>query len=814
MNMEPQNMQQIDGEPMELSGHELRFSVSIDDLYNENDGDEFAGQERAENALELGTGVEYNIYVSGLGGVADLKALQEWFERIAADRETPGDFVYVNNFKNPDSPHAIYLKPGEGVKLKRMMADLLHSLRRDLPAAFRKEAFDREKSLLKEKYRTRSDELNQKYDDLAKEKGFVIQTSQDGKVFFLPVVNGKPLESPEEFANLPEEKKIELGKMQEELTAELEKLFLNQREILKEMEADIRQVERKFAETILSPLVRNIAGAIHDERIDAYLEEVKEYVLSNLDRFKEHLGPPLKRANDEKDAFIEFDVNVSVDNSHTQGAPVIVESSPGYSNLFGNIERVVDRFGRVVTNFTRIKAGSLLRAHGGYLIVNLADALGEPAVWKTLKRTLKTGKIEIETYEPFAMFSSTGLKPESFSIKTRVIVFGSYYLYNLLYMLDEDFPDAFKIRADFRSVMEMERKNIVAYIRWIRKIVKEKNLVPIDKEGILRVIEYGARRSEDKNKITASREILSDLVREASFVAAKEESKTVLNTHVEQALLLRQFRNNRIEQEMQDLTEKEVILIDLEGKKVGQLNALSVLAIGEYAFGRPSRLTATVSMGQAGIINIEREAKMSGKIHDKGVFIMSGYLRSRFGKNHPINLTASISFEQSYSGIEGDSASSTELYVLLSALSGVPLRQDIGVTGSVNQLGEVQAIGGVNEKVEGFFDACKRRGLTGNHGVLIPEANIKNLVLRHDVIDAIEQRMFHIYPVKTIDEGIEILSGVRAGTINDEGTINYLVDRKLESLAIGMRDFNAQEKQREKREENGNSAENAENSKK
>jgi ATP-dependent Lon protease len=462
--------------------------------------------------------------------------------------------------------------------------------------------------------------------------------------------------------------------------------------------------------------------------------------LSNLDNFKESpaaaialpfLPPPRSATH------LEYEVNVVVDNAATNGAPIIVESAPTYLNLFGTIERVVDRFGRVVTNFTRIKSGSFLRAHGGYLIFSLDDAITEPAVWKVLKRTLRSGRIEMETYEPFALFSASGLRPEPVRVSTKVIVVGSAFLYHLLYSWDEDFHEMFKIRADFNPVMQRDDDHQMAYAQWVGNLCNEEGLPHFDRSGIERLIEFGARQAGDRDKVLASYAAIADLVRESAFWARKEDLQLVSARHVDQALQSRVFRSNRIEEDIRELITNGTILVDIEGKKVGQVNGLSVMDIGGYAFGRPSRVTASVGMGQAGIINIERESRLSGSIHDKGMLILAGYLRNRFGQTHPLALSASLCFEQSYSGVEGDSASSTELYALLSRLTDIPLRQDLAVTGSVNQWGEIQAIGGVNEKIEGFYDICRVIGLTGTQGVLIPEANVRHLVLRRDVIEAV-----------------------------------------------------------------------------
>jgi ATP-dependent Lon protease len=559
------------------------------------------------------------------------------------------------------------------------------------------------------------------------------------------------------------------------------------------MAEDVRMVERRFGEALLNPLLAAIRREMENPEVDTYLAEVKTHIIENLDDFKEQerQSPslPFLPPTPPRDLFLEYDVNVVVDNSQTRGAPVLVEGSPTYLNLFGTIERVVDRFGRLVTNFTRIKSGSLLRADGGYLIFSLEDALTEPAVWKTLKRTLKSGRIEMETYEPFALFSTSGVKPEPVQIHTKVIVVGSPWLYHMLYTVDEEFREIFKVHADFRHVMELDAQHLLAYGQWVAQVCRQENLPHFDRSGVERLVEFGARQAGDRQKIAAASVEITDLVREAAYWARKDNGQIVSAPHVQKALDERAFRSNRIEEELRDLITQGTILVDIDGRKVGQVNGLSVLQVGEHSFGRPARVTASVAMGQAGIVNIERESRLSGSIHDKGLLILSGYLRNRYGQDKPLALSASLCFEQSYSGIEGDSASSTELYVLLSRLADLPIRQDLAVTGSVNQWGEVQAIGGANEKIEGFFDVCQVQGLTGQQGVMIPAANVRNLILRADVIEAVAQGRFHIYPIRTIDEGIELLTGVRAGTVTEEGTVNGMVSQRLRALATGLKAF-------------------------
>lgn len=786
--------------PRELSAEELRFTAKIDPNFSStrelSGAKEFVGQERALAALELGLGVSgsgYNIFVSGLTGSAKLETLRSWVAQRAGKAPTPGDRVYVHNFKHPDAPRAIYLEPGQGGRLRQMMQDLVKTLREELPKAFRQEAFDKEKSLLTEKYNSRAQELNAQFAALARSRGFLVQSGPRGNIYFIPIVNGKPLHSPQDFARLPEEERQEVEKRQQELTIEMERLGRKQQEIMREMEEDIRLVERRFCESLLIPIVTRMEQDLKSDEVNAYLDEVEEHVLNNLDDFKEtpvvSLSFPFMPPPRERDPFLEYEVNVVVDNARTEGAPIIVESAPTYLNMFGTIERVVDRFGRVVTNFTRIKSGSFLRAHGGYLIFSLEDAVTEPAVWKVLKRTLRSGRIEMETYEPFALFSASGLKPEPVKVNTKVIVLGSSFLYHLLYAWDEEFHEIFKVRADFNPFMQRDQKHQLAYAEWVGNLCNEEGLPHFDRSGIERLIEFGARQAGDREKVLASYAEIADLVREAAFWARKEDRQLVSARNVEQALQSRVFRSNRIEEEIREMIAKGTILVDIDGKKVGQANGLSVMEIGGYAFGRPSRVTASVAMGQAGIINIERESHLSGSIHDKGVLILAGYLRNRFGQHQPLALSASLCFEQSYAGVEGDSASSTELYALLSRLANIPLRQDIAVTGSVNQWGEVQAIGGVNEKIEGFYDVCRVVGLTGKQGVLIPESNVRHLILRSDVIQAIAEGKFHIYPVRTVDEGLVILSSMPANGSADQESVNKAVSNRLKELALGLKEF-------------------------
>ncbi len=793
---------QLASAPLELTAEELRFRASLGvDFHTTAEltpGQDFVGQERARAALELGLGVSssgFNIFVSGLTGADKLESLRSWVAQQAAQDPTPGDWVYVHNFARPDEPRAIMLGPDKGCRLKHLMNDLVKTLKEELPKAFRQEAFDKEKAELKEKYVAQAQALSTELEASARAKGLSIQPGPGGNILMIPMINGRPLENPEEFERLSPEQRQQLEANQRKLAEEIAAFTNKQQEILRAMTEDVRLVEKRFGDALLAPILANVSREAVNREVDEYLNEVKNHVIENLDDFKEPERPspqiPLLSSLPPRELFLEYDVNVVVDNSHTQGAPVLVEASPTYVNLFGTIERVVDRAGRLVTNFTRIKSGSLLRAHGGYVIFNLEDALTEPAVWKTLKRTLKSGRIEMETYEPFAMFSTSGLKPEPVHIQVKVVVVGSPMLYHMLYSWDEEFREVFKVHADFRHVMELDAPHVSAYGQWVAQVCRQENLPHFERAGVERLVEFGARRVGDRHKISAAIAEITDLARESAYWARKEQSQTVSAQHVQTAIDQRMFRSNRIEEEMREYITQGTVLVEIDGRKVGQVNGLAVLQLGDYSFGRPSRITASVGMGQAGIVNIERESRLSGSTHDKGLLILAGYLRNRYGQKQPLALSAGLCFEQSYSGVDGDSASSTELYALLSRLADLPIRQDLAVTGSVNQWGEVQAIGGVNEKTEGFFEVCRAKGLTGKQGVMIPAANVRNLVLRAEVIDAVAQGRFHIYPIRTIDEGIALLTGVKAGAEDEEGTVNGLVNRRLRELALGLKAFAA-----------------------
>jgi lon-related putative ATP-dependent protease len=772
--------------------------------------EEIIGQDRALEAIRVGldiTSIGYNIFVTGLAGTGRFTTIKCVLEEMDVKGKIPNDLCYVNHFKNPDMPHMLSLPAGQGMAFKKEMETLIETLKKKIPLIFENETYLNKKKEVVEKFRNRQAEMFREFEKKVNKEGFALVQIQMGpysRPGIFPVIEGNPVDI-EKLETMVEEDKFskeDLEKIKEKqigLIDELETIFKETRKSEKEIKEELSALDNEVIFPVVRDSISDIKEKFEYEKVQRYLEEVQEDILANLNRFKEKEEPstpsiPGLAFPQPVDTFAEYQVNVLVDNSETKGAPIIVETTPNYRNLFGAIERVVERSGIWKTDFTHIKAGSFLRANGGYLIFNALEALMEPGVWPALKRTLKNQMMEVQTYDPFYFFATSALKPEPIECNTKVIMIGDAYLYHLLYNLDDDFKKIFKIKADFDSVMNKDSEKIQQYASFIRKICDEDKLRPFDKTGIAAVVEYGVRITGRQKKLSTRFHLIADLLREASYWAEKDGSDMVTEKHVDKAIEKKVYRVNLVEEKIQEMIDDGIIMIDSDGMVLGQVNGLSVYNLGDYMFGKPSRITAKTSMGKAGIINIEREVEMSGPIHNKGVYILSGYLRDKYAQDKPITMSASICFEQSYSGVEGDSASSTELYALLSSISGLPLRQDIAVTGSVNQKGEIQPIGGVNEKIEGFFDVCKAKGLTGRQGVMIPHLNVDDLMLRKDVVEAVKEGKFHVYPVKSIDQGIEILTGLEAGERTEdghfkEGSVNDLVDKKLRELGMKIKEF-------------------------
>jgi len=762
--------------------------------------DELIGQNRALAALEVGLGVRqtgYNIYAAGLTGTSKIETIRNSLQKHLAGSPAPDDWVYVHNFDDPDRPWAIRLKPGQGKQLERDMDRLISRLKEALPKAFRQQEFREEKDQLSRKYERKLEEYTNRLTDMAKNRGFEVVFTPNGQISFLPYINGKLAESPEQLETLSAEERDRIGEGEKDLAREVGRMMQDQREMMQNLGEEVRGAERQFASYVVAPLIDAMKQSyVGNERILQYLDRVRNYALDNLSDFREGgttqpIPPQLQGmlGADMDYQFLEYKVNVIVDNSQAKTAPVLVEEAPTYRNLFGSIDRSVDRRGRLVTNFTQIAAGSLLRANGGYLIFNIEDALTEPFVYKSLKRALKSGCMQIESFNPWIPFSTGDLRPEPIPIDTKVIVLGNPLLYYTLRFYDDEFPLVFKIKADFGTEMPRGEKEQMQYARFVATTVREEHLKAFTREAVGEIIRFGSREVGDKSKLLTHFSETADLIREADYFARNQNVEFVEAFHVEQALRNRVYRSDRIAEKIREFIEEGTLLVDVQGRKIGQVNGLAVIDLGDYAFGRPTRVTASVGLGSEGLINIEREAKLSGRTHDKAVLIIGGYLRNKYGRNRPLTLSASICFEQTYSGVEGDSASAAELYVLISTLAQIPIRQDIAVTGSVNQWGQIQAIGGVNEKTEGFFDVCREVGLTGHQGVCIPQSNVRNLILRKDVQQAIADGVFHIYPIRTIDEGLELLTGFKAGAPDEEDTIHWLVEQRLTKMTEQLKGF-------------------------
>lgn len=770
---------------------------------------EIIGQDRALHALRVGLEMNhfgYNIFVTGLSGTGrttTIKRMLQDFEQIPTDLF---DHCYVNNFKDPDNPLAISLPAGQGRGLKLDMDNFVKDLQRDVPAVYESQRFQQERKVLLQHFQDRQKVVLQDFEKRVKERGFDLVQVQTGNMMrpdIVPVVNNNPtnLDQVEQLVQKGEYTKENFQALRE-TQADLEKQMANVFRELRNIEKKVQQSLTELEDKLVMPVVKEFISILHttydSDKVHTYFNELTEYIRHHLDRFRRQQPqtPSEDGEEPEVDDFTEFQVNVLVDNSEEKHNPIVIETNPKYKNIFGTIDRELDKAGVWRTDFSKIKAGSLLKADGGYLVLNALDTLIEPGVWQDLKRTLRTGKIETHTYEPMYGFAPTGMKPEAIDIHVKVIIIGETDLYYLLYYRDEDFKKIFKIRSDFDFEMPRNSKAITQYTRFIKMLCDDEHLRPFDATALAQIIEFGVRLSGQQKKISTRFNIIADVAREANYWTSKAKLDVVTGKEIEKAIEQRVYRVNLVEDKLQEMITDGSIMIDTTGSVVGQVNGLSVYDVGEHAFGKPSRITARTALGRAGIINIEREAELSGPTHNKGIAIISGYLRGKFAQKKPLVMDASITFEQSYGGVDGDSASSTEIYAVLSSLSEVPLRQDIAVTGSVNQKGEIQPIGGVNLKIEGFYDLCKVRGLTGYQGVMIPDKNLPELMLREDVIDSIRKRKFHIYGVRTIDEGIQILSGVKAGNERPDGsfepqTVNHLVAQKLLSYAEDWREFEA-----------------------
>ncbi|MGE4589188.1 MAG: Lon protease family protein [Acidaminococcaceae bacterium] len=752
------------------------------------------GQERAVNAVEFGLHTKnlgYNIFISGMVGTGRMTYAEHVVSEEAKGQPVPLDWCYVNNFDDASRPLTISLPSGKGSIFCQDMQELMENLRNHVPKAFSSEDYERERTEIMKSFQEKRGEMLQTFVDKAETYSVLSKWSPTG-FMMVPLLNGKPV-SEEEFQKLPDDKKEKIKKNLEAVHDLAMEVIRQVQDTEKDVREKIRDLDSRVAMFAVGHLIDEVQEKYkYSDDIVKYLEAVRGDVVKNINDFKQTLPSEeenvmsLFKKSSQEVMKERYTVNLFVDNRTCKGAPVIIETNPNYYNLCGRVE-YSSRMGAVSTDFTMIKPGSFHLANGGYLIVNAMDVLSNPGVWEAMKRILKTRKLTIESLgEQYGLIAMASLKPQAIPVNVKVIMLGSTYLYHLMYQYDEDFRKLFKIHADFDADIDNTPENITKMANFVSVTVKKEHLKDFTRAGVARVIEYIARLGGSQNKFTARFNQVVEILCEADSWASLEGASIIDFSHVQKAIDEKRYRANKYEERIHEMFKEGLYLIDTEDAKVGQINGLAVLGIGEYAFGKPSRITANTYLGRAGVVNIERETKMSGATHSKGVLTLSGYLGNKYAQKMPLSLTASLTFEQLYEGIDGDSASSAELYAILSSLAEVPLRQDIAVTGSVNQKGEIQPIGGVTEKIEGFYEVCKIKGMTGQQGVMIPAQNVRDLALNGEIVEAVKNGKFHIYYINSVDEGIELLTGNSAGVLDSAGlypakSVHGLVMAKLKT---------------------------------
>ena len=779
---------------------------------------EFIGQERAIRAVEFGLNMKnagYNIYVAGLTGTGKTSVVKTYIERLIRERKSrgetfqPDDWCYLYNFQEPDRPQIVSLPQGKGKGFQSQLTELLARVKDELSKAFSSEEYQTQKKKMVEEGRVKQQKVFETISQEARKQSFTLQMTPVGPAL-IPLVDNRPMEESEYLA-LEETTRTELETKRADLRKKLQAGFEKASRVEQQTVERLKKADKDIGEFTVSRLFAPLFDECSDlPKISQYLADLKTYTLDNLELFKGTeepvhpvFGVPVSQVVGGRNPFLPFQINVFVDNSTAKGPPVVIEPNPNFGNMFGKIERRF-LFGGYLSDHTMLKPGALSLANGGYLLLSAQDVLTNPGVWPALKRAIKNKEIRIEDpFEQFGLIAPQGMRPEPIPITVKIILIGDALVYQLLSMYDEDFWEIFKVKADFNFEIEKTEQNMLDYAAFIAGCCEECEARPFDPSGVAKTIEYSARIVADQEKLSSRFAQIKELIEEANYWASKDNARFISASHVQKAIDEKLFRHNLIEERIQDMINRGTIMIDAEGTVVGQVNGLSIYALGDITFGKPSRITAKTFMGRGGVINIERESQLSGRIHDKGVMILSGYLGWKYAQDKPLSLSASLCFEQSYEGVEGDSASSAELYAILSSLSKMPIKQNIAVTGSVNQKGEIQPIGGVNHKIEGFFQVCQAKGLTGDQGVLIPYQNLRNLMLREEVVEAVRSGQFHIYTAKTIDEGIEVLTGIPAGEKREdatypEGTINFLVDKQLKEMAERLKGFYAEEKKEAK----------------
>ncbi len=769
------------------------------------------GQDRAMRAVSFGMDIDspgYHVYAMGAPGTGRIETLEKVLREQAEDESVPADWCYVKNFDASDRPRALRLPPGRGMDFRADMQQLAEQLRSDVPQAFESQEYEQERDKIWEEFRERRQELFEELEQEAQSENLTLLQTQHG-IVMAPVQDGEVV-TPDEFNELDEETREHFervrGELQDELRATIRRVQQMQSEVRQRMQELDRRMLGYTVEPLLESLKEEYAG---QDAVLEFLDEVKGFLMENVEALKrfqqaeemqqqqQQQGMPFAMmSQDGGSIFDELRVNLLVDHAESGAAPVVHETNPTYYNLVGRIEHR-GQFGTLTTDYSMIKEGALHRANGGYLILEARDLLTTPFAWDALKRALNTEQIKTEAMgQEYRAIQTQTLEPETIPLDVKVVLIGDPLLYYLLYNVDDEFQKLFRVKADFAAQTDWDEETVNRYARYVGSVCREDDLLHFDPSGVARLVQEGARAVADQEKLAAKTGDLADLIRQASFWASENGHDHVTDEDVQRAVEERTYRSNRVEERLREMIRDGTIKIDTRGTTEGQINGISVISLGDYRFGKPSRITARTHAGSEGVLNLEREANMGGRIHNKGVMILSGYLGGLFAQDVPLTLSARITFEQLYEEVEGDSASSAELYALLSSLSGYELRQDLAVTGSVNQRGEIQAIGGVNEKIEGFFHVCEQKGLTGDQGVIIPRSNVRHLMLRRPVVEAVEQGKFHVYPVETVEEGIERLTGHPAGERRDDGTfpdgtVKRAVKDRLRELGEAVRAFNA-----------------------
>jgi lon-related putative ATP-dependent protease len=768
--------------------------------------DHFIGQPRATDALHFGIGIQqegYNIFALGESGMGKYTLIRQFLDKRAAREDVPADICYVNNFEEAHKPQILTVPAGKGKEFADDMKQLVENIRNALRSSFENEEFQNRRQSINEELQEKQQQAFEELQNRAKEHNLAPLRTPAGLVF-APVKEGEVI-PPDEFNKLSEDERKRVEEKSQELQQAAQKIFQKMPQWQREISEKQKALNREVTQYTVGPLINELIQKYEDSTaVKKYLKAVEKDVIENVESFarsenggqqqqiqqvlQQLSGSAGQTQDREASVLRRYQINVLVDNSRTNGAPVVYEENPTFQNLMGRVEHMA-QMGALTTDFNMIRAGALHRANGGYLILDALKVLREPFAWEGLKRALRSRQIKIESLgQIYSLISTVSLEPQPLPLRCKVVLIGHPMIYYLIRHYDSEFSKLFKVGADFAHEMDRDPKNQAELARLVATAIRKEGLRAFDCGAVARVIEFSSRAAGDGEKVAIRLQQLTDLLREASYWADQNGNGAVKATDVQEAIDSRIYRSDRLREKIQEQIQRDFIRIDTKGSHVGRINGLSIIQLGDFMFGRPNRISARIQLGKGEVVDIEREVAMGGPIHSKGVLILTGFLGGRYALNQPLSLSASLVFEQSYSGIEGDSASSAELYALLSAISDVPIKQSMAVTGSVDQHGQIQPIGGVNEKIEGFFDTCKARGLHGEQGVLIPAVNTKHLMLRKDVIEAVETGKFHIYPVQTIDEGIEILTGMPAGILDESGnypenSVNGKVHRRLVELA-------------------------------